>query len=160
MNQITILVLSMAFGLLLYSLIAKWYLIPYLKSVSRIQAFTPLLFLHSFRYVGLVFLISGVVSPELSPAFAYPAAYGDFTAAILALLAIIALRHSWSIALALIWVFNIVGTLDLLNAIFQGLRFNLPGQFGAAYFIPVIVVPALLVTHFIMFKLLLDEKQS
>lgn len=155
MDQVTILILSITFGLLVYSLIAKWYLIPYLVSIPRAQAFMPLLFLHSFRYIGLAFLIPGVVSPELSPMFANPAAYGDLLAAVLALFALIALRCTWPIALLLIWIFNIEGTLDLLNAVYQGLRHTMPGQLGAAYFIPIIIVPALLVVHYIIFKLLL-----
>jgi len=150
----------MTLGLLIYSLIAKWYVIPYLTSISRIQAFTPLLLLHSFRYIGMTFLITGVVSPELSPMFAYPAAYGDLLTAILALLALMALRRHWSTAFVLLWIFNITGLLDLLIAITQGLRFMEPSQLGAAYFIPIIVVPALLVAHYLIFKLLLSRKPN
>jgi len=160
MNQLTILLLSMTFGLLIYSLIAKWYLLPWVNSVSRKEAFTPLLLLHCFRYIGLAFLIPGVVSPELSSAFANPAAYGDLLAAVLALLALIALRNGWAYALLLIWIFNIEGTLDFVTAIYQGLSFTTPGQLGAAYFIPVVIVPALLVTHFVIFKLLLFRDGS
>jgi len=157
MNQISILILSMTFGLLIYTLIAKWHLIPYLTTLPRTQAFIPLLFLHSFRYIGMTFL---VIAPDVSPVFAYPAAYGDLLAALLALLALIALRYRWKTALTLIWIFNIVGTLDLLNAIFQGLRTTTPSQFGATFFIPILVVPALLVTHWIIFKLLLSNKAN
>jgi hypothetical protein len=51
--------------------------------------------LHSFRFVGLAFLVKGVVSPELPAAFAVPAAYGDLIAAVLALLALAALRSGF-----------------------------------------------------------------
>ncbi len=161
MDPIAILILSMLLGLIIYSLIAKWYVLPSLTSLPDKQAFTPLLLLHGFRYIGMAFLLTGVVSPTLSHLFAYPAAYGDLLAAVLALIALAALRFNWTIALALIWIFNIEGTLDLLYAVFQGLQHNaLPNQLGATYFIPTVIVPALLVTHFIIFKLLVRRRVS
>jgi hypothetical protein len=94
------------------------------------------------------------VGPELPSAFAVPAAYGDLLAALLALLlAIAALRMEWPLAIALVWVFNTVGLLDLVNAFYQGLRNDV--QLGAAYYIPTFVVPALLVTHAMIFGMLI-----
>jgi hypothetical protein len=56
----------------------------------------------------------------------------------------------------MVWVFNIVGTVDLLNAFYQGIRLGIdPGLQGAAYFIPTVVVPLLLVTHVLVFCILL-----
>ncbi|MEE8225501.1 MAG: hypothetical protein V3R30_01675, partial [Kiloniellales bacterium] len=86
------------------------------------------------------------------------AAYGDLLAAVLALVALLALRLDWPIAVPLVWIFNIEGTLDLLNAVFQGLRYTPDGHLGATYFIPAVVVPALLVTHAIVFWLLLRKQ--
>ena len=116
--------------------------------------------LHAFRYIGLAFLISVVVSADLSAVFAKPAAYGDLLAALLALLAAIALRNSWAFSIPLIWIFNVVGTLDLFNALLQGVLNLQAGQLGGAYFIPAVAVPALLVTHFLMFRLLLRPSIS
>ena len=110
--------------------------------------------LHSFRFLGLSFLIPGVVAPDLSPAYAVPAAYGDLGAAILALLALWALPNGLGIVLA--WIFNIWGTADLLFAFYQGNEVGLlPGQLGAAFYIPTFLVPLLLVTHVLMFRILL-----
>ena len=47
-----------------------------------------------------------------------PAAYGDLLAALLALLAIAALRMAWAGAIPLVWLFNVEGTLDLVNAFY------------------------------------------
>jgi len=160
MNQVYILVISMGLGLLCYSLIAKWYLMPYLSKLPAVDALTPLLLLHSFRYVGLAFLIPGVVSFNLSPAFALPAAYGDLITALLALLAIMALRLEWKIAIALVWIFNVVGVLDLLTAIYQALSHTVPSQFQAAYFIPTVIVPLLLVTHYMIFVMLFRRRNA
>ena len=152
--------LSIVLGLLCYSLIAKCYLMPWLSRQSRKDALTPLLLLHGFRYIGLAFLIHGVTAEVLDPRFANPAAYGDLLAAFLALLALCTLRLNASVAIPLVWVFNIVGFLDLLNALFQGFRHNAAGHLGSTYFIPAVIVPLLLVTHIIIFKLLLTQPST
>ncbi len=150
-----ILPLSMIMGLVAYGLIAKWYVMPVLRAVPRETALVPLLLPHSFRFVGLAFLIPGVTSQPLDPRFANPAAYGDLLAALLAFLGVLALRRRWPTAILLVWVFNVEGTLDLLNAVAQGLRYTEDGALGATFFIPMIVVPALLVIHVMVFIILL-----
>jgi hypothetical protein len=114
--------ISIVMGLLVFGLTARWYVAPLLARLDRKAALTPFLLFHGTRYIGLAFLIPGVTAEPLDPRFAEPAAYGDLLAAVLALVALLALRLDWPIALPLVWVFNIVGTLDLLNAVFQGLR--------------------------------------
>jgi hypothetical protein len=135
-----------------YILIARFYVAPRLTALPLRAALIPLLLLHAFRHVGMVFLVPTVVGSGLPAAFAVPVAYGDLLAALLALLAIAALRVEWSSAIALVWLFNVVGTLDLINAFYQGLRNNV--LLGAAYYIPTFVVPALFVTHAMIFAML------
>jgi hypothetical protein len=140
-----------------WGILAARYLWPALRNLPRAQALQPLLLLHCFRFVGLAFLVPGVVSPDLPSAFARPAAYGDLVAAVLALLALVALRSP--LGIGLVWVFNLWGSADLLHAFYQGrvgVGFE-PGQLGAAYFIPTVVVPLLLVTHVLVFRLLLER---
>src|SRR2546425_4341728 len=93
----------------------------------------------------MVFLVPTVVGGALPPEFAVPAAYGDLLATMLALLAIVALRARWPIALALVWLFSAVGTLDLLNALFQGNRLQV--QLGPATSIPPAAAPPRPSTH-------------
>lgn len=150
-----ILPLSIVLSLVSCSLIGRWYVMPWLLSIPRTDALTPLLLFHSFRHIGMAFLLPGVTATALDARFAIPAAYGDLLAAVLAFIALVALRRQWAIAIALVWIFNIVGTVDLLNALWQGFHHVLGGQFGAMYFIPALVVPALLVTHYMIFQFLL-----
>ena len=150
--------LSLVLGLISYGLIAKWYVVPALAPLPKHSALIPLVLFHCFRYIGLGFLVPGVVSFQLSPQFALPTAYGDLIAALLALLAVAALKAGWGAALTLVWIFNVVGLLDLVVALFQGLGNVEPGQLGAAYFIPALAVPALLVCHFLIFQLLLRRE--
>ncbi len=143
-----------------FGLTAHWYVMPRLRNVAPADAMVPFLLFHAFRYVGLAFLIPGVTRGELPPGFAVPTAYGDLLAAVLALLAAVALRYRWPGARAMAWVFNVIGTADLLNALYQEARLAVPdGDLGATYFLPAVNVPALLVTHVILFILLLSRKR-
>src|SRR5262249_29386823 len=110
--------------------------------------------LHSFRFIGLAFLVKGVVAPGLPAAFAVPAAYGDLTAAVLALVALAALRSGFGIPL--VWVFNLWGSADLLNAFYQANASGLEaGMLQATYFIPTFILPLLLITHVLVFLILI-----
>jgi hypothetical protein len=148
--------LSVAFGFIAWAVVTANYIWPQLHNRPRNEALRPLLILHSFRFVGLAFLVPGVVAPDLPSAFAVAAGYGDVVAAILALLALTTLRTKFGIPM--VWAFNIWGSADLLNAFYQGNASGLiAGQLGAAYFIPTTIVPLLLITHALIFQLLLQR---
>ena len=150
---------SVAFGLIAWGLVAARYIWPQLRDKRRVDALRPVLILHSFRFLGLSFLIPGVVSPDLPPAFAQPTAYGDIIAALLALLTLLLLPRTPGVVLA--WLFNVWGTADLLNAFYQGNQAGLfAGQLGAAYFIPTFFVPLLLITHGLAFRALLQPQRE
>ena len=156
MDSFQIFGLQFLLSLIGYGLIAKWYVAPRLAALPLHDALIPLLFLHAFRHLGMVFLVPAVVAPTLPRGFALFAAYGDLLAGLLALLAIVALRNRWPLALALTWVFNIEGTVDLLNA----LRYVVVvPHLGSAWYIPTMLVPALLVTHFMIFAMLLKHSR-
>jgi hypothetical protein len=146
--------LSVAFSFVAWGIVAANYIWPSLRDRPRDQALKPLLMLNAFRFEGLAFLIPGVVAPDLPAQFAVRAAYGDFIAAILALLSLAALRTR--LGVPLVWVFSIWGSVDLLDAFYQANQSGLaPGQFGAAYFIPTVFVPLLFITHGLVFRILL-----
>lgn len=161
MTTLQIFATQFALNLIVYALIARWYLAPRLAAVPLHAALIPLLLPHALRTAGAVFLVPTVVDPNLPPAFAIPAAYGDLLAALLALGAVAALRARWRLALALVWLFNIEGTVDLLYAIYRGAQVNLTRyQLGIAWYIPTFVVPAALVTHGLIFTLLLTRSSE
>ncbi|MCU1303412.1 MAG: hypothetical protein JWQ87_3696 [Candidatus Sulfotelmatobacter sp.] len=149
---------SIVFSLIAWGIVAARYIRPELRLRPQAEALRPLLIFHSFRFIGLAFLIPGVVSPDLPSAFARSAAYGDLVAAILALLALISLPSVSGVVIA--WIFNLWGTADLFNAFYQanhaGLR---AGQLGATYFIPTFIVPLLLITHGLGFRILLQHQK-
>ena len=146
---------SVLLGFVTWSIVSATYVWPRLRTQARVQALRPLLTLHSFRFIGLAFLVPGVVGPDLPAAFARPAAYGDLVASLLALSTLAILRTRLGVFVA--WVFNVWGTADLLYAFYQGILGVgvQPGQWGATYFIPTVVVPLLLITHGLMFAVLM-----
>jgi hypothetical protein len=148
MNALAIFGLQLVLSLILFTLIAKWYVTPWLAEKSIHQALIVLIFPHALRHVGLTFLVPGVVAQPLPTFFANTAAYGDLVSGLLALLCLVALRGGWSLALPLVWLFNIVGTADLLNALRQA---DAVPDLGATWFIPTFLVPVLLVTHVMIF---------
>ena len=148
---------SIAFAFIAWGIVAKRYIWPKLRVLQRAEALRPLLILHCFRFIGSAFLVPGVVAADLPPVFADSAADGDIIAAVLALLALAVLRSRAGVVLA--WMFNLWGSADLLNAFYQANAAGLaPGQLGAAYFIPTLVVPLLLITHGLAFRILLQRQ--
>jgi hypothetical protein len=129
------------------------YIMPRFQSMDRFSAQRAIATLHSFRFFGLVFLLPGVVGPNLPAGFATFSAYGDFATGILAILALLTARIRplfWSFAVA----FNVVGATDILVDYYNAIRLGLPnaaGQLGAAYLIPIVYVPLLMITHFVAF---------
>ena len=145
--------LSILMSFIAFGIVTKLYIWPRIRVMRREDALLPLVVPHTFRFIGLSFLIPGVVSPSLASAFAVPAAYGDLVAALLAVVATLALSARASWAIPIVWVFNVWGTIDLLHAIYQGQIGARIGAelLGAAFYIPTVVVPALLVTHGLIF---------
>lgn len=150
---------SIGLSLIAWSIVVSRYVWPRLRVLPRAEALQPVLILHSFRFAGLAFLVPGVVSPELPSAFAQAAAYGDIVAATLALMALVTQRRG--LGVLFVWIFNLWGTADLLNAFYQANRTGLAaGQLGATYFIPTLIVPLLLITHAIVFRVLLQHSRA
>jgi hypothetical protein len=133
---------------------ARLYLLPLVPRVRPQQILVPILLLHSTRHLGLMFLTRGATFPGTPPQFAYPAAFGDLITAILAFAAIPFVLRNSGLAKLAAWVFNIVGTLDLLDAITLATIYNALVTMGPAYWIPAFWVPLLLVTHYVTFVLL------
>ncbi|MEX2127076.1 MAG: hypothetical protein WD871_02380 [Xanthobacteraceae bacterium] len=155
-----ILTVNLLFSTLVFWIAARLYVFPRLDELEPRTVLLPILLLHSFRHLGLMFLAPGAVYAGLPAQFAYPAAFGDLLAALLAIIAIPAVAMRARLALPLVWLFNIEGTLDLLAAITLATIYDAAPFMGAAYWIPAFWVPALLVTHYITFVFLLRGRSA
>ncbi|HEX2327507.1 MAG TPA: hypothetical protein VHN74_02200 [Candidatus Angelobacter sp.] len=162
MSSETIFRIHLILGYVAWLLCFRAYLFPRLKSMEPVAAQRAIATLHSFRFFGLVFILPGVVGSNLPAGFAPFAAYWDLATGVLALLALLTVRIR-----PLFWLFvvgfNLVGIVDLVVDYYHATRGNLPavaGQLGAAYAIPIIYVPLLMITHVAAFYLLLRPQPT
>ena len=156
MSPATIFQLHLVLGYVPWLLWLGAYGWPWLRSMDRVEAQRAIAVLHSFRFFGLVFLVPGVVSPDLPAGFAAFAAYGDFATGVLAMLALATVRIR-PLFWALVAAFNLVGAADILIDYYHGNQVGLAalaGELGATYAIPIIYVPALMITHVVAVYLL------
>jgi len=140
---------QLVLGYLVWLACFRIYILPRLAAMRRVDAQRAIAALHSFRFFGLVFILPGVVGPAVPAGFAQFAAYGDFATGLLAFAALLSAR-----ILPLFWLlvvaFNVVGLGDLLLNYFHATQVGLPevaGQLGAAYAVPILYVPLLMITH-------------
>jgi hypothetical protein len=144
-----IFLVQLVLGYVAWALCFRAYGLPRLAAMDRAQAHRAIATLHSFRFFGLVFIMPGVVGPGLPAGFAPAAAYGDFATGLLAIAALLAWRVR-PLFWALVVAFNLVGAGDLLLDYWHAVRGGLPehaGALGAAYVIPILYVPLLMITH-------------
>ena len=158
MSPETIFNLHLILGYVAWLLCFGLYILPWFKSMDLVASQRAIATLHSFRFFGLVFILPGVVGPNLPAAgFATFAAYWDLATGVLAILALLTVRIRpvfWLFVVA----FNLVGTIDLILDYYHAVQVGLPalaGQLGATYAIPIIYVPLLMITHVTAFYLLL-----
>jgi hypothetical protein len=157
---VNILTVNLLFSTLVFWIAARLYVLPKLDDWEPRAVLLPILLLHSLRHLGLMFLAPGAVYAGIPAQFTYPAAFGDLVAAVLALIAIPAVATRARSAKLLVWLFNIEGTLDLIDAIILATVYDAAPFMGPAYWIPALWVPALLVTHYVTFILLLKRGPS
>lgn len=145
MSVVEIFALQFVLSVLVFGLVARWYVAPWLAERPVHAALGILILPHAFRHIGMTFLVPGVgVSEAMPESFATAAGYGDLTAAVLAIVTLLALRGKWAVALPLAWLFSTVGVVDLANALRQAEAIP---YFLSTWYIPTFIVPVLLVTH-------------
>jgi hypothetical protein len=156
MSPATVFEIHLVLGYVPWLICFGAYVWPRLRSMERVEAQRAIAALHSFRFFGLVFLVPGVVGPDLPAGFAAFAAYGDFLTGLLAMLALLTARLPplfWPFVVA----FNVVGAADILVDYYHGVELGLAaaaGQLAAAYWIPILYVPLLMITHVAAFTLM------
>jgi len=162
MSSETLFRIQLVFGYVAWLLCFRVYIWPRLKAVDRYDAQRAIAALHSFRFLGLVFILPGVVGPALPAGFGTFAAYGDFATGVLAMLALLTVRIRplfWSFVVA----FNLAGATDIIVDYYHAIRSDLPamaGQLGSTYAIAIIYVPLLMITHAAAFYFLLRPQKE
>jgi hypothetical protein len=161
MDLKSIFVVQLALTLALYVTLVRRWIWPWLRARPREQALVPLALLHSLRTVGVPFALPLVLDESVPAPVGRQIGYGDLATALLALAALVTLRPGSRVAMLLVWLFNLVGFVDVLNGMQLGARYELVTHTIAAYWwIQIYLVPALLISHVVIFVLLLQRDRS
>jgi hypothetical protein len=161
MNNVAIFWLQLLTSVVVYGVVAVWYVMPALARQPRNSALIPLLFVHVPRYVGMTLLVPGMVDPALPADFRASAAYGDLVEAALAFASIVSLRSYWRFATPLVWATNTWGFLDLLNGVRGVLQLNVPRfDLATCWYIYTFYAPLVLVAHLMIFWVLIGSAST
>ncbi len=159
MDSTQIFWMQLVTSVVVFGIVAVWYVWPYLTKLSGNSALIPLLFVHVLRYVGMTLLVAGMVDPKLPEEFRSSAAYGDLLEAALALASIFALRVNWRFAVPLVWVANTWGFVDLLNGVRGVLQLYVPSfNLATLWYVYTFYAPVVIVSHVMIFWILIKSK--
>jgi hypothetical protein len=154
------LIFNVVISAIIFNLAYRWFLKPVLPKLNPATVLLPILLLQSMRHLGLMFLTTGVTSPNLPAQFAVPAAAGDFLSATLALTAALLIHRKSTWAVPMTWLFTVVGLVDFVVAIALSRIYGAGDFLGGAYWIPSFWVPMLIVGHVAIIDVLRLVKQE
>ena len=155
MTALHVLALQWAISFTVYSMLARWFVAPYLRSLSARAAVLLLALPHLLRHLSLVSLAPGVAVARTMPrTWALAVSIGDLTTLALAVLTIGAIHARKRAARPLAWTFNLVGALDILHVAFEARRHAIVEHLGAQWFVVTMGVPMLVVSHILAFTTL------
>jgi hypothetical protein len=143
-----------ALSLCAWTLVLRSVVAPRLAGKPRREALALLALPECFRHVSALLLVPGVANEGLAPDFVTSLVVGDVLTAVLAMVSILALREGARWAIASTWIFNVIGTLDLLKNVGHGMIIGVADSFGAAAVVPTMVVPLMLAIHVWIFAVL------
>ena len=159
MDAFYLLNIQTTFSLVVFAMIARWYVHPALAPKPLSKAIKPLLFVHVFRYTPMTLFAPGQVAESIPQDVASAIAYGDLLSALLAFLAIMGLRYSVRAGVVLTWMFTIVGIGDIIMALLSGIGAELyQYELGFNWYILNFYVPMLIVTHIMIIYYLIKKR--
>ena len=159
MSPTTLLGVQFTFSLVLFALVAKWYIAPALSRLSVHSALVPLFLVHALRYLPSSAFAPGQIDPRVPTRAMEGIAYGDLVSAVLALIAAVFLYYRLTGAIGVAWIVNIVTSLDWLNASFLAASNQLVTYpMGGNWYIINYYVPVIGVVHVMIFARLLRAR--
>ena len=161
MNNFLIINIQAILGTISILLAFKWWIQPRVSKLPIYAALLPFVFLNTFRYLGLMFMTENQFYGGFPSDFLTTVGLLDMTTSILAIIAAIALKNKWTNALSLVWVFNIVGFLDLASAFPQFFSLKLYDQdLGVIWLMFVTYGLTTLLSHFYIFYRLIKHTKK
>lgn len=158
MDHLVVLGIQCTFSILVFFLIARWYVIPKITRESKNSILAVLLLVNVFRYLPLSLFMPGQVSPGFPLHLKEIVAHGDFLSGVLALIALLLLRSGKRSAYAFTWLFSIVSIIDMVVVLTMAMANKVYDMaLGANYFTVSVYVPMLMVIQVLILKILLSK---
>ncbi|HKY53815.1 MAG TPA: hypothetical protein VJM08_05875 [Anaerolineales bacterium] len=159
MNPLPLFLIQFVWFLVVWSTIGLMFVNPSLRGCSPARALSVWLVPQLFRVLGVGLLVPNL-APQMPQSFAMTTAVGDCLTAFLALISLVALHKEWLYAQRLVWTCNIIGSLDLVIALVNAARVEAPRFLGAQWFVPAVLVPLMIVSHLMVFRMLLTNDEQ
>ena len=159
MTTIQLFIAEFALALSAWVLIAWNWVFPWLKNKTKTEAVMILLIPQMMRFVGINFVVPGVVGTDMPKDLASQIALWDATTSFLAIIGILLLKSGWKGAITIVWLINIFGFIDLLNSIIQSSIADVSAKLHAAWYVPTIAVPITLTSHILSFIILTQKNK-
>ncbi len=156
MSSFLVLNIQSTFSLILFILIARWYVAPRLSGRSRNEAILPLLWIHPFRYAPLTLLAPGQANPRIPADVIGVVVCGDLLAAVSALLAIVAVKLHLKVATALVWLFSIASVVDLVYSTARAIGSQMHTFYIAwswyivNFYVPMLIVSQAMIVYYLL----------
>ena len=158
MNPLPLFGLQVTLSLVIFGIVAKWYIAPALNKLPIQAALTPLFLVHALRYLPSSAFAPGQVDPKIPMDAMARIVYGDMASAILALIAVVFLHYEWFGAVAVAWLVNTVTSLDWLYAGYLAASSHLVKYaMGGNWYIINYYVPIIGVIHVMIFSRLIKR---
>ncbi len=161
MSPIALTGVQFTFSMVLFALVAKWYITPALDRLRVRSALVPLFLVHALRYLPSSAFAPGQIDPRVPMSAMNAIAYGDLASAILALIAALFLYYRWSGAIGVAWIVNIVTSLDWIYAGYVAASHELVTYpMGGNWYIINYYVPVIGIIHVMIFVRLLEDRKT
>ncbi len=158
MNSVHVFAIQFVWFLVVWTVLARLLVIPFVQRLDISDQFSIWLLPQLFRVLGMGLLVENL-APDLPDSFALPTAIGDSVTAVFALLSIIALQNKWNSARPLVWVCNLIGTVDLAIALPHAVVTKAPIYLTAQWYVPAVVVPLLIVSHVMIWRTFFRDRR-
>jgi len=153
--------LANVLSLVMFTLLAVWYVAPWLGRLKRAEALTPLVWVNAFRHIALQIYSAQRFGFAVSDGARDQIAAGDVGGMILALGAIAALHYRSRLAPVLVWLLVLETALDLVHTTILGVQEQLYATASSLTFLIVaFYVPMLWVTLVLMAWQLISRRSE
>src|SRR5262245_34092382 len=118
-------ILALAMSFLIYGIATLWYVVPWMRTRSFEAAVTPLLWMHTFRYVALLLVSAQQFGLAASDTAIREIVFADLAGVVLAVVALMWARRQWRGTKFFVWLLVLATIVDLTNALRIGLAEDL-----------------------------------